>query len=97
MKAALTARAWLFTMPVVIAQVCSVGLGRERLSTSTGLIGIRIHKFEASAHQVLLKIQLSLLEVNRAFGVDDHLHALEVVDLIILPDFLVEVDGVAQP
>ena len=72
-------------------------LGRKGFSAAACLIGIRIHKFEIPAHQVLLKIELCTLQIDGALGIHDDLHAVKFVHLIVLTDLFIEVNGVAQP
>src|SRR5690606_35748715 len=71
-------------------------LGREGFSAATGLVGVRIDEFEIPAHQVLMKIELGPLQVDGALRVHDDLHAVEFIDLVVLADLFVEVDGIAQ-
>ena len=41
-------------------------------------------------------IELGALEIDRALGVNDDLHAVEFIDLIVLSDLFIEVNRVAQ-
>ena len=61
-------------------------LGRERLSTAAGLVGIRIDEFEVSTHQVFLEVQLRALQINGTLGIDNDFHAVKVMDLVVLHD-----------
>src|SRR5262249_16244168 len=70
-------------------------LCRERLSTTAGLIRVRIHKLEIPAHQVLLIIELGPLEIDRALRINDHFDAVELIHLIVLADFLIKIDRIA--
>src|SRR5262249_49451755 len=72
-------------------------LCRERLSTTAGLIRVRIHKLEIPAHQVLVIIELGPLEIDRALRINDHFDAVELIHLIVLADFLIKIDRIAYP
>src|SRR5690349_3423834 len=66
----------------------------ERLSAAAGLVGVWIDELEISAHEVFVIVELRPLQIDCAFGVNNDLDAVEVIDLIVLTDLLVEVNRV---
>src|ERR1039457_6790374 len=69
---------------------------RERRTAAAGSRGVRIDKVESLPHQRLLVIERHAVQIEKRLGIDEHTHAVELIDAVALAWPRIELDGIRK-